>query len=152
MKELVFLCAAVLVLGSLGVLFMRICKRKAPAVPGEYVHPECLDCDKDCKGCSVHKYPDSLGDLDEDHVPNVNWSSGQDDVPPAPNGMLVFSTGKVGQALKKSKGDDVRISYHLATSLYGRLENLKAMTPAQLEVVKLAVKKLVDHLERAHKL
>jgi hypothetical protein len=40
---------------------------------------ECFMCNAgSCDGCSVRKYPDSLGDLDEEK--NINWSSGQDDV------------------------------------------------------------------------
>jgi hypothetical protein len=68
---------------------------------------ECFMCNAgSCDGCSVHKYPDSLGDLDEEE--NINWSSGQDDVPRAPDGIVVFSEGKASKAYIEAKDTDIR--------------------------------------------
>lgn len=76
-----------------------------------HAHPECIMCNAgSCDGCSVHKYPDSLGNLDaelDEELKNINFSSGQDDVPPAPEGIIVMSEGKASKAYIRAKDEDI---------------------------------------------
>jgi hypothetical protein len=80
--------------------------------------PECAACNAgSCDGCSVRKYPDSLGDLDEDEEKNINWSSGQDDVPPAPEGIQVLSLGKSSHRYIAAKDKDIEDAIALLHAL-----------------------------------
>lgn len=87
-------------------------------------NPQCSACNKGGEACPTCPFVDKDYNplaatdaemkrafkeaLDEDYTPNINWSSGQDDVPPAPEGMRVYSKGKLSMAYINAKDEDIQ--------------------------------------------
>jgi hypothetical protein len=86
----------------------------------ENVHPnyheQCSACNKGGEECSTCPFRDKTyipkmdfgPEVEYDEGGNINWSSGQDDVPPAPEGVVVMSEGKASRAYIEAKDKDIQ--------------------------------------------
>jgi hypothetical protein len=79
----------------------------------------------------------------------INWASGQDDVPAAPEGIIVMSEGKAAKAYIEAKEADIEKAVVLTNSLLESLNIDDNITPIQLEIIKSTVRDIRVLLVRA---
>jgi len=86
----------------------------------EEVHPDrnikCSDCNEGGDTCPTCPFRDKNYIPESDFGPyaeydeggNINWSSGQDDVPRPPDGIITFSEGRASKAYIEAKDKDIQ--------------------------------------------
>lgn len=79
-------------------------------------HLKCFECNEGGDTCPTCPFRDKNYIPESDFGPyaeydeggNINWSSGQDDVPRPPDGIITFSEGRASKAYIEAKDKDIQ--------------------------------------------
>lgn len=106
-------------------------------------HPQCSDCNKGGDACPTCPFRDKdykpvvdVGpEYEYDEGGNINWSSGQDDVPRPPDGIITFSEGKASRAYIEAKEKDIKTGMIILAATIETLQNTEDITPMHREAI-----------------
>jgi len=80
---------------------------------------------------------------------NINWSSGQDDVPRPPDGIITFSKGKASKAYIEAKEKDIQEALDVVNTLEPIITEGLLEYMGEFETLKKGLIEIRGHLMRA---